>query len=123
MHKILLISLGSVLGANLRFALQTFIENHSKSNSDLSILLINCTGCLVLGLLSALLYKPDQPARYIWIIGFVGSFTAFSTFSALVSEHFQHGELTTALEYGILEPILGIGMYTLGMIAGKFLLH
>lgn len=124
MKQMLLISLGGVLGANLRFFLMQVIEKFFNPASDISVFIINTLGCFLLGLLSAVIDNPGHPLRDLGIIGFLGSFTTFSTFVALISGSLFEGRFSSALVFALLEPILGVVAFSFGMLVGrKFILQ
>lgn len=80
----LAISIGAVLGANLRFVLGGWIADRWGSSFPLGTLVINVTGSLVIGIVLTLLTeRVVAPAwvRPLIAIGFLGSYTTFSTFS------------------------------------------
>lgn len=80
----LAISIGAVLGANLRFILGGWIAERWGSSFPLSTLVINVSGSLVIGIVLTLV--TERVAAPAWVrpmvaIGFLGSYTTFSSFS------------------------------------------
>lgn len=78
------ISIGAVLGANLRFLLGGWIADRWGSSFPLSTLVINVTGSFVIGIVLTLV--TERVVAPAWVrpmvaIGFLGSYTTFSTFS------------------------------------------
>ena len=76
--KILLVFLGGGLGSVCRYAVSVAM---ARSGSPLpwATLLVNVLGCLLIGLLAQTL-APDSVLRALFIAGFGGGFTTFSTF-------------------------------------------
>jgi CrcB protein len=77
------ISIGAVLGANARYLLGGWLSGLFGSSFPYSTFVINVTGSLVIGLVLGL--AADRIAPWWWkpgvAIGFLGSYTTFSTFS------------------------------------------
>ncbi len=71
--NILLIGLGGFLGAISRHACSSFIKSQPYK-----VMLVNLLGCFFLGFLSTKII--DLRLRMLVFIGFLGSFTTFSTF-------------------------------------------
>lgn len=80
----LAISIGAVLGANLRYVLGGWIADRSGAVFPWATLVINASGSLVIGLVLTLV--TERVVAPSWVrpmiaIGFLGSYTTFSTFS------------------------------------------
>ena len=81
---VLAISIGAVLGANARYFLGSWISERFGSGFPLGTLVINVSGSFVIGLVLALIGERLVVAdwwRPLVAIGFLGSYTTFSTFS------------------------------------------
>jgi CrcB protein len=80
----LAISIGAVLGANLRYLLGGWIADRAGASFPWATLVINASGSLVIGLVLTLLTErivAPSWVRPMIAIGFLGSYTTFSTFS------------------------------------------
>ena len=91
------ISLGAVLGANLRYFLTRIITRFSDAALPWGTLIINVTGSLILGFFLAwtterVLANPLW--RLLVAIGFCGSYTTFSSFAFETMSYFQQGHWT-----------------------------
>jgi CrcB protein len=78
------ISVGAVLGANVRYVLGGWISDRFGTGFPLGTLLINVSGSFVIGLFLTLIGERLVVAdwwRPLVAIGFLGSYTTFSTFS------------------------------------------
>jgi len=78
--KLLLIGIGGFLGAIARYGLSGLL---SRETFPMGTLAVNVLGCLVMGNLMGLvlerqLFSPET--RLLWLTGFLGAFTTFSTF-------------------------------------------
>jgi CrcB protein len=77
------ISVGAVLGANTRYLLGGWLSEHLGSAFPFATFFINVTGSLVIGVVLGL--SSDRILPWWWkpgiAVGFLGSYTTFSTFS------------------------------------------
>ena len=74
---------GAVIGAPLRYFLQGRVQDASGSTLPLGTMVVNITGCLVIGFLLTLAEERDvltRDARLFLVVGFLGAYTTFSTF-------------------------------------------
>lgn len=79
------ISLGAVLGANLRYLVGRGTAAWLGTNFPFGTFLVNVAGCLLAGFFGALIGarlapRPDLLRSFV-VIGFLGSLTTFSAFS------------------------------------------
>jgi CrcB protein len=78
-----LIALGGGAGAVLRYAAAGWGQKLSDGVFPLGTLIVNVSGCLLIGFLAAAFSGP-QLVREEWrmavLVGFLGSYTTFSTF-------------------------------------------
>ncbi len=84
MEKYVFIGLGGFLGSIARFWLASFVQNKTESLFPLGTMMVNITGCFVIGLLMTLFQEKvavGQNLRLFLIIGLLGGFTTFSSFS------------------------------------------
>jgi CrcB protein len=87
------IAIGGVLGAEARYGLGEIVP-HAARQFPWSTLIVNATGCLLIGALMVLLLEltsPHRLARPFLGVGLLGGYTTFSTFAVdadrLVEEH------------------------------------
>lgn len=79
----LYIILGAMAGAPLRFFLQGRVQDFSPATFPYGTLVVNVSGCLLVGLLLTLAEDRDvlsRESRLLLVTGFLGSYTTFSTF-------------------------------------------
>ncbi|PWH15949.1 MAG: fluoride efflux transporter CrcB [Anaerolineae bacterium] len=84
MTKFLLISLGAILGANARYWLGGWAAEKFGAAFPYGTLIINLTGSFVLGVFITLItdrFLVDPNWRLLIAIGFLGSYTTFSTYT------------------------------------------
>lgn len=88
------ISLGAILGANLRYVVSKVISRFGDFAFPYSTLLINVTGSLILGFF--LVWTTERVlANPMWrllvAVGFCGSYTTFSSYAFETMAYFQQG--------------------------------
>jgi CrcB protein len=88
------VSLGGILGANLRYFLSRIITRFSDAAFPYGTLVINITGSLVLGLFLVWTTErvfADPRWRLLVAIGFCGSYTTFSSYAFETMSYFEQG--------------------------------
>ena len=83
-NRILLIALGAALGANARYWIGVWAARHLGLAFPYATFFVNVTGSLALGFLVTLTSQriPVSPeARLFLAVGFLGSYTTFSSFA------------------------------------------
>lgn len=116
--KIFLIALFGALGTLARYGLQGVVQLRMGSTFPYGTLLINLTGCFLLGLigqftLNRIVISPDW--RVAIAVGFFGGYTTFSSFGWETAKMLEDGEWLRASTYvgssvvfGLLLSIAGI---------------
>ena len=112
MHNILILGLGGFFGAISRYLVSETVQNFSRqANFPYGTLAVNIMGCFILGLLSHLVgFKGllDDQARLFLMVGFIGAFTTFSTFSIESAQLFQTGQNTAGILNILGSNLLGL---------------
>lgn len=84
--NIIFVGLGSFCGGVLRYLFGIFINNYVHLKLPLSTIIVNLVGCFCIGLFTKLLQNLHIDSniicnlRLVFIVGFCGGFTTFSTF-------------------------------------------
>lgn len=83
MTTLLLVALGSALGAPARYLLDRFIQDRRERVLPWGTWTINITGSFLLGLLAGTAAQRGLDSRVLAAVGtgFLGSYTTFSTFT------------------------------------------
>jgi len=85
MKNIFLVGLGGAIGSIARYLLSCFIQIIFSKQFPYSTLTVNIIGSLLIGFLAAILAnyfnRFDEMLKSFLIIGFLGGFTTFSSFS------------------------------------------
>ena len=103
------VAIGGALGSIARYALSTWIFDVSSHKFPYATLAVNVLGSFVMGILFVIIVeKAALPTemRSLLMIGFLGAFTTFSTFSLDALGLWQNGHLFMALIYILATVIL-----------------
>lgn len=122
MNTLIAIAAGGALGAVLRYLSSTAIYRWLGTDFPWGTLVVNVAGSLVMGLLSVLLLERSmiEPQwRAFLMIGLLGAFTTFSTFSMETLNLIHDGQLTKASLNMIASVILCVTAAWLGVITGR----
>ena len=117
----LTVALGGALGSVLRFWLGSVV-GHKAGAPFWGTLFVNVTGCFLIGLLGNLRENgPGDFDRFFLMIGVMGGYTTFSTFSLQTLELFNAGQTGLALANVGLSIVLCLAGVWLGHCLGKSL--
>ncbi|MBM6549586.1 fluoride efflux transporter CrcB [Marinomonas ostreistagni] len=106
-----MIALGGALGALSRYGLTRWINQSWAMHFPLATLTINVLGSFLMGVAFVLISERMpalEPYRPLIMVGFLGAFTTFSTFSLEIVSLFNQQAWLTALSYLSLSCLLGI---------------
>lgn len=102
---------GAVIGAPLRYFLQGRVQELSSSTMPWGTLVVNISGCLVIGLLATLAEEREmlgREARLFLLVGFLGSYTTFSTYGWETLALLRDNDILRAAAYVGLSTALGL---------------
>lgn len=122
----LLVGLGGALGSLLRFFLQGQIQTAIGGRFPWGTLVINVVGSAVIGAVAAWIEKQPvapQHARAFVMVGILGGFTTFSSFSLENMNLLRAGEGRTAVLYVVVSNAAGIALALLSFVGVKTLLR
>lgn len=125
MYTYLAIAIGGAFGAVARYWLSTLTETYNGSGFPMGTFVVNVLGSFVIGIcffvFAEKLHLVDQ-WRPIIVIGFLGAFTTFSTFSLDALLLFQQGHYNTALLYVLVSVFVCLFAAYGGMQLSRILL-
>lgn len=127
MRTITAIALGAVAGALIRYYLGLTITDLLESKIPYGTMVINVTGCFVMGFLATLSLSqvinihPD--IRLLLLTGFLGSYTTFSSYELDSVTLLQKQTLEADLLYWFGSAILGLFSLQLGIVLAERLLN
>jgi len=124
MRSLLLVAAGGAIGAVARATLSSAIQLRWPSTLPWGTIVVNLTGCLVLGLLSGLLEsRPHLNAtwRSFGAVGVLGAFTTFSTFENETLALLQRGDVPAALGNVGISVAAGLLAVWAGHVIGRLL--
>lgn len=116
------IGLGGFLGANARYALGVWIVDRLGAAFPLHTLVINLSGSLAIGAILVLLTErlvADPAWRLFLVVGFLGGYTTFSSYTFEALELARDGEWLAAAGYVLGSNVLGLAATYLGMVLAR----
>jgi CrcB protein len=121
----LLVALGGALGSVARYAVSLGAARWLGAGLPWGTLIVNVTGSFAIGLLAALLTADGRPAlggdaRAFVLIGILGGFTTFSSFSLETLNLARSGALGAAAANAGLSLLLSLAAVWLGFGAATF---
>lgn len=105
---LLFVALGGAIGAVGRFSVMSAVGHFTHASFPWGTLTVNVLGALILGAvleLSALVWSPSPEIRAMVVVGGLGAFTTFSTFSMDLYFLLDRGQIVSA------------GLYAVGSVA------
>lgn len=94
------VALGGALGACSRFWVSSWVNQHTTSSFPWGTLAVNGLGSFLFGVLFVVIMSSTavrEPMRLLILVGFLGAFTTFSTFSFEVMRLLEEGLMRLAL--------------------------
>jgi CrcB protein len=121
--RILFVGLGGFIGSVLRYLVSGCVQDWTHTTQfPFGTIVVNIAGCFVIGALSQLAEAHgifDTESRAFVVVGILGGFTTFSTFSNESVNLFRDGENLYAIVNIGVQVILGLGAVILGRIAAS----
>ena len=120
----LLAALGGALGALARWGMASALPS-SPAGWPWATLLVNLSGCLLLGALFAVLAARSPDAdwpRPLLAVGLLGGYTTYSAFAVEVVRLAESGAVLTAGAYVVVSVIGGVAAVAAGTLAAHAVL-
>ncbi|MBI3738359.1 MAG: fluoride efflux transporter CrcB [Chloroflexi bacterium] len=124
MDKFLLISLGAILGANARYWLGGWVVERLGTAFPYGNLIINLSGSFILGFFMTLVtdrFLVDPRWRLLVAIGFLGSYTTFSSYTYESIDLILKGQTWLGFINLFGSSILGAAAVIIGILLGRTL--
>jgi CrcB protein len=102
MTELLAVAAGGALGAVARFLLGEWVTSLTGEHFPWGIFTVNALGSLLIGILFVILVEQNPNAgiwRSLLMVGFLGAFTTFSTFSLQTLALLETGRWIMAASY------------------------
>ena len=124
MQFVVLVGIGGALGAIARYWVNHLAVTHFGS-SLVGTVFANVSGSFVLGFLVGVLSSSNSTwapeTRMFLAVGFLGSYTTFSTLTVATVQLLQKGDVTTAAINLGTSVVLGLMAAIIGLLIGKAL--
>jgi len=124
MKYLLFIALGGATGAVSRFLLANWVHQLWEGKLPMGTLLVNMVGSFAIGIVYVLLVERQlihQDWRGVLMVGFLGAFTTFSTFSLETVYLLGSGETLRALANIAITVLSCLFMAAAGIGIGRWL--
>ena len=122
--KLFLIALFGAIGTLARYGLQGLVQTRMGTTFPYGTLLINLSGCLLLGFLGQLTLNRmliSSELRIAIAVGFFGGYTTFSSFGWETAKMLEDGEWLRATTYVGASVIAGLLLSVAGIrLANRF---
>jgi CrcB protein len=123
MNSFWLIFLGSGLGGVLRYWISHSVYGLLGRQFPYGTLFVNVSGSFLMGLLYVVILERfdgiGPQLRALFLIGFLGGYTTFSTFSIETLTLFESGAWLSALLNTLLSVLLSLLAVWLGVLGGR----
>lgn len=122
MRQVIAIGLGGAAGSVLRYWMSTWVHALAGRGFPYGTLAVNVLGCLVMGFLFVLLVErlsSDTALRAGLLIGLLGGFTTFSSFSIETFSLIEEGAWLKAALNMAGSVALCVGGTWIGVILGR----
>lgn len=127
MRLIMLVGIGGFAGSVLRYWFSTAVQAvFARGPFPAGTLFVNVVGCLLIGFLSQFAESREAfsaETRSLILIGLMGGFTTFSTFSNESLDLLRAGQSAVAVANLGMHILLGLGAVWLGREAAFWLLN
>ena len=122
LKTLMFIAAGGALGAVMRFLSQATVYELVGKTFPYGTLFVNVTGSFLMGLLSIFLvekFNLSAEWHLAILVGVLGSFTTFSTFSLETLVLFEQGDMFKAMSNILLSVILCVAAVWVGALFAK----
>jgi CrcB protein len=125
LKAILVVGAGGACGAVARYLIYRLTFHVLGSGFPYATLIVNVLGSLVMGILTesmALAWSVSLELRLLLVVGVLGAFTTFSTFSLDVATLYERGQKFSTMLYVTASLILSVGAFFVGLALTRHML-
>jgi fluoride exporter len=122
LQTLFFIALGGALGAVLRYGVSNGVHALVGRGFPFGTLTVNVLGSLLMGFLYIIMIERmsnNLGLRAMLIVGFLGAFTTFSTFSIETFNLLENGEAFKALTNILISVVLCLLAAWIGVVIGR----
>lgn len=118
------VACGGACGAVLRFLSVVLIQTLSGGRYPFGTWFVNSSGSFLVGFIMVLLmerFVGGENWRLFLVVGFLGGYTTFSSYSWETWMLYQDGDIMAAALNIVLNNLTALGLVLLGMICGRWI--
>ena len=118
LNEVLAVAFGGAVGAVARYFVFVTALALFGPNFPYGTLFVNIVGSFLLGVLveaMALVWSPSLPTRLFMVVGILGAFTTFSTFSLDVAVLYERGRLLATGGYVLSSFVFSVSALFAGL--------
>lgn len=122
MKAVIFIAMGGAIGAVLRYGASLGVYSFMGRDFPYGTLFVNVTGSLLMGLLSVIMlerFNIGPEWRAAALVGVLGSFTTFSTFSIETLNLLEQGDVMRAVTNIVLSVLVCLVAVWFGVLIGR----
>ncbi len=124
MFHILLVALGGAIGSVARYLVGLGMTRLMGLSFPWGTLTVNIVGSFAIGILTELVarrFDASAELRLLIVVGFLGGFTTFSSFSLDTMALIERGATASAFAYVAASLVLALGAAFAGLLLGRSL--
>jgi fluoride exporter len=110
----LYVGLGGATGSMVRFAVAQYLNKIKPDNPFLAVATVNVTGSLLIGILAGHFTNKDHILYFLLVVGFLGGFTTFSSYSLDLLAMLQRQLYSQAALFAVGQVVLGVAAAGIG---------
>jgi len=122
LKALVFIAIGGAFGAVLRYGASLSVYSLLGRGFPYGTLFVNVSGSLLMGLLSVIMlerFNIDSEWRAAVLVGVLGSFTTFSTFSIETLNLLEQGDVMRATANIVLSVLVCLAAVWFGVLIGR----
>lgn len=123
LKQILLVGLGGGIGSIFRFLTSFYAAKYAVSGFPLGTFLVNVLGCFILGVALGIFDKHalgSENIRLLFITGFCGGYTTFSTFASENIQLLQQQNYMLLIIYTLASLLVGFLAVAIGLGLSRY---